>query len=92
MTEYRIVGNGVDYKIQELGYTFWRKRPIWKYCSYWEQENIRYDSKKSAQYRIDIWLANEAARERGYTPITKQQRGFLCYAGDTGLSRNRVSV
>ena len=73
MIEYRIVSNGISWRVQRLCYTFFRKRPIWKWCGFPDCDLgfviMEFDSLEKAQEWLNSKKKEDAAKERGYLPI-----------------------
>ena len=73
MTEYRIVTNGIDYRIQWLGKTLFWRRPKW----YWVRLETyagslipSYFTKQEAQTALDKTVQQDIATKQGYVPVT----------------------
>lgn len=72
MRQYRILSNGIDYRVQLLGKTFFLKRSKW----YWFKEYsyaggyiCEFSTNKEAQIAIDKDKKQFAAKEQGYIPV-----------------------
>ena len=75
MKKYRIVTNGIDFRVQWLGKTLFLRRPKW----YWLYENSyagcyipSFISKHKAQTRINDAAEFDLAQKYGYTPTTAE--------------------
>ena len=73
MKEYRIVTNGLNYRVQWLGKTLILRRPKW----YWLYQNTclgsfipEFPSILEAQDAIAKSKSQDEAKKRGYVPIT----------------------
>ena len=72
MIEYRIVSNGIDYRIQWLGKSLILRRPKWKwlrcycYAGDWIAE---FNTREEAEAALKVEIKKDEAREHGYQPI-----------------------
>lgn len=71
MAEYRIVSDGIRWRIQILCHGWWRRKPKWKFCGIvhpdvgWAIKN--YDSLEGAKKALRLNQIEDAAKARGYT-------------------------
>ncbi len=70
--QFRIVGNGINYRVQWFGKTWFLRRPKW----YWLKEYTwagdyicDFSTSQEAQNAIDEANKQFAAKEQGYVPI-----------------------
>lgn len=74
MIEFRIVSNGINYRVQWLGKTLFLGRPKWKWLFYYNYDSFwiaEFSSVEEAQKNIDMHLENDTSKKRGYVPIKK---------------------
>ncbi len=73
MNKYRIVSDGIRFRIQKQCKTFWRKRLIWKYCGIDHPDLgfiIRtFNSLEQAEEHLVKQKKEDEAIERGYLPV-----------------------
>jgi len=75
MKKYRIVTNGLNYRVQWLGKTFFLRRQkwYWLHCSLWGgswfDEIAEFDSKPDAMHGITKARKQEKAEVQGYISI-----------------------
>ena len=72
MAQHRIVSNGIEYRVQWLGKTFFFQKPKW----YWViredpygEDIAEFSSSEKAQDAIDKIERRDAADKQGYVPI-----------------------
>jgi hypothetical protein len=73
MTEYRIVSNGINYRVQWLGKTWFLRRAKWYWLRqerYTETCIAEFLSKVKAQKAIIACIKREKAKKQGYIPVT----------------------
>ncbi len=71
-TQFRIVSNGIDYRVQWLGKTFFLKRSKWYWLRdyTWAGDYIgEFSTTAQAQTAINTFKKQLAAKEQGYIPI-----------------------
>ena len=72
MKKYRIVTNGLNYRVQWLGKTFFLRRRKWywvRQCSYDSVWIAEFDNQTAALDAIIEMRKHEKAKMQGYTPV-----------------------
>lgn len=72
MDKYRIVYNGLNYRIQWLGKTFIFRRPKWywfKKYTYAGDYIAQFSSREKAHRAIIQNIIEDCAKKQGYVPI-----------------------
>ena len=77
MEKYRIVTNGINYRVQWFGKTFFLRRPKWYYLrsyTYAGDYIPEFTTIIEAQQAIKCAKEQAIAKERGYIPIVAEQQ------------------
>lgn len=76
MRQYRVVTNGINYRVQRLGKTFFLRRPKWYYLreyTYAGDYISVFATKQEAQKAIVVVKKEDAAKKQGYVPIEEDE-------------------
>ena len=73
MNEYRVVSNGLNYRVQKLGKTRIFRRLKWYWLRRWHYEGgyviVDFSDKQEARAAIQTCIQNSKAKKQGYIPI-----------------------
>ncbi|KKK97886.1 hypothetical protein LCGC14_2648300 [marine sediment metagenome] len=72
MNEYRVVSNGLDYRVQWSGKTWVLRRLKWYWLRHWTYTGdyiAGFSNEQEAKAAIQIHIKNTKAEKQGYIPI-----------------------
>ncbi len=72
MGRYRVVSNGINYRVQWLGKTFLLRRSKWYWLrtyTYAGDYLAEFDTKTEALNAIDVCKKQDEAKKQGYIPV-----------------------
>ena len=75
--EYRIVTDGVTYRVQRRRVRGWfRKREVWEFCCNCDGEVIEHATLQAARQEMAAAVAELAAYRRGWTVVEEIDNGY----------------